>query len=153
MAIEKILAAGFAFLIGTVGLWTAIKQLMNCAMVSRWPTTKGRVIERGTFRPSIATASSSAFRYAPLLKYVYQVDGREFTNDRIHAQRIQQPQHSTQQWAQKKADSFPDEVVVRYNPQDPSESFLNQTSRLLLVAILAASVFAFLFGLILLVTK
>lgn len=150
---EKFLASGFAFVIGTVGLWTSIKQLRNRAMVSRWPTVKGKVIERGTFRPNIATATQSAFRYAPLLKYAYRVDGSDFINDRIHAQRIQQPQQSTQEWAQKKADSFPDEVVVHYNPQDPGESFLKETSRLLLFGVLAASVSAFLVGVILLVTK
>lgn len=150
---EKILGAGLAFLIGTVGLWTSLKQLRNRATLSRWPTTKGRVIERGTSRPNIATATQSAFRHAPLVRYTYQVKGIQFTNDRIHAKRIQQPQHNTREWAQKKADSFPDEVLVHYNPEDPAESFLNETSRILLCAVLAASLTAFLFALILLVTK
>ncbi len=149
----KILCGGFAFLIGVVAFWTGIKQLRNRAKLSRWPTSPGRVIERGTFRPDIATTTQSAFRYAPLIKYSYQVDGKEFTNNYIHAKRIQQPQHSTQKWAQAKADSFPNDVVVHYNPDDPGESFLQETSRVVLGGLLVAALFAFLVGLIFIVTK
>jgi hypothetical protein len=89
-----------------------------------------------------------AFRHAPLVKYVYQVGGEEFTNDRIRPKRIQQPQHNTKKWAQKKAESFPDEVSVHYNPEDPSESFLVQTSRLMLYVVVGSSCLAILFGLL-----
>ena len=149
----KVLSVGFAFLIGGVGLWTSLKQLRNRAQLSRWPTAKGTVIERGTFRPDSATATQSAFRYAPLIKYTYQVNDQEFTSDCVHAKRIQLPQHGTQKWAQTSAASFPDEVIVHYNPEDPGESFLRETSRLMLGGVLVASLFAFLIGLILLVTK
>src|SRR5215510_4348045 len=98
---EAIIGAGFAFLIGVVGLWTGFKQLRNRTVLSRWPTTHGRVIERGTYQPYIAMATQSAFRHAPLVRYVYQVGGKEFTNNQIRAKRIQQPQHSTQAWAEK----------------------------------------------------
>src|SRR5262249_35166560 len=80
---EAIIGAGFAFLIGVVGLWTGFKQLRNRTMLSRWPTTQGRVIERGTCQPYLATATQSAFRHAPLVRYVYQVGGKEFTNNQF----------------------------------------------------------------------
>ena len=152
-AMLKVLPVAFAFLIGAVALWTGIRQIRNRANLSRWPTAKGTVIERGTFRPVIATATQSAFRYAPLIKYTYQVNGQEFTNDCVHAKRIQQPQHGTQKWAQASADLFPDEVIVHFNPEDPGESFLKETSRLMLGGLLVASLFAFLVGVVLLVTK
>jgi hypothetical protein len=145
---ERILSAAFAFLIGTVGLWAGFKQLRNRVALNKWPTTKGRVIERGTFQPDIPALGPPAFRHAPLVKYVYQVSGQEFTNDRIRPKRIQQPQHNTKKWAQKKAESFPYDVTVHYNPEDPSESFLLQTSRLMLYVVVGSSSLAILFGLL-----
>jgi hypothetical protein len=145
---ERFISAGFAFLIGTVGLWTGFKQLKNRVALNTWPTTKGKVIERGTFKPDIPHLGPPAFRHAPLVKYIYQVHGKEFTNDRIRPKRIQQPQMNTIQWAQKKAKAFPDEVTVHYNPEDPSESFLLQTSRLLLYIVVGSSCLAILFGLL-----
>jgi len=146
-------SAGFAFLIGATALWTGIKQLRNRAVLRRWPTTPGKVIERGTYQPYIATATQSAFRYAPLIRYNYEVNRQTFTNESIHPKRMQQPRHGTKKWAQAQADSFPEAVLVHYNPQDPGEAFLNETSRLLLFGLIAAALFAFLFGVMLLVTR
>jgi len=145
---ERIISAAFSFLIGSVGLWAGFKQLRNRTKLDTWPTTRGKVIERGTFRPDIPALDPPAFRHAPLVKYAHQVSGKEFTNDRIRPKRIQQPQHNTKKWAQKKAESFPDEVSVHYNPEDPSESFLLQTSRLMLYVVVGSSCLAILFGLL-----
>jgi hypothetical protein len=150
---EAIFAAAFAFLIGIVLLWTGFKQLRNRAALNHWPITKGKVIERGTYKPYIPTAGPPAFRHAPLVKYVYQVAGGEFISDRIRPKRIQQPQHNTQKWAQKTANNFADEVEVHYNPEDPSESFLVQTPAILLYIVIGASCLAILFGVVLLLTK
>ena len=145
---ERIISAAFAFLIGSVGLWAGLKQLRNRVALNSWPTTKGKVIERGTFQPFIPAAGPPAFRHSPLVKYVYQVSGKEFISDSIRPKRIQLPQHNTKKWAQKKAESFPDEVSVHYNPEDPSESFLLQTSRLMLYVVVVSSCLAILFGLL-----
>jgi hypothetical protein len=150
---EGIFAATFAWVIGIVGIWTGVKQLRNRSALNRWPIQKGKVIERGTYQPYIPTAGPSAFRYAPLIRYVYQVDGKEFTSDSIRPKRIQQPQHNTQKWAQAAANKFADEVTVHYNPEDPSESFLVQTPTILLCAVIGASCVAILFGAVLLLTK
>ena len=145
---ERIISGVFSLLIGTVGLWTGLKQLRNRGALNKWPTTNGKVFERGTFQPDIPALGPPAFRHSPLVKYVYQVGGKEFTNDRIRPKRIQQPRHNTWQWAQKMAESFPDNVTVHYNPADPGESFLLQTSRLILYIVIAASCLAILFGLL-----
>jgi hypothetical protein len=150
---EGILACAFAWVIGVVGLWTSFKQLRNRAALDRWPITRGKVIERGTYQPYIPTAGPPAFRHSPLVKYVYDVGGKEFISDRIRPKRIQQPQHNTKEWAQRTADKFADEVAVHYNPEDPSESFLVQTPKILLYGLMGASSFAILFGVVLLLTK
>jgi hypothetical protein len=150
---EAIFAAAFALLLGVVLLWTGLKQLRNRAALDRWPITKGRVIERGTYQPYIPTAGPPAFRHSPLVKYVYRVAEKEFVSDRIRPKRIQQPQHNTKAWAQRAANKFPDEVDVHYNPEDPSESFLVQTPKSLLYTLIGGSCVALLFAAMLLLIK
>lgn len=145
---ETIIARVFCLLIGAVGLWTGFKQLRNRAALSQWNTAKGKVVERGTYQPNIATLSNSAFRYAPLVKYVYQVGTEEYINNSILPKRIQLPAHNTQKWAQKQAELFADEVIVHYNPADPKESFLVQTSKTTLYLVIGASCLIIVFGLL-----
>jgi hypothetical protein len=78
------------------------------------------------------------------VRYVYQVSRKEFTNDSIRPKRIPLPRHNTKESAQKMAESFPDDVTVIYNPEDPGESFLVQTSRAMLYIVCGASCLAIL---------
>jgi len=145
---ENLVAGLFGLLVGTVGVVTGVTQLKRRTRFNRWKTTSGRVIERGTYQPDIPMLSAPAFRYAPLVKYKYQVDGKEFVSNSILPKRIQAPQHSTIKWAQKKAESFPDEVAVYYNAEDPSESYLVQTSRATLCLVIIASCLVMFVGLL-----
>jgi hypothetical protein len=126
---ENIIAGAFGLLIGTVGVWVCLRSLKNHRILNRWPTTKGQVIERGTYQPNIPYGNADAFRYAPLVKYVYQVAGKEFTNKCINPARIQTPTVSSEKWAEREAALFPDEVIVHYNTENPGESFLILTSK------------------------
>ena len=150
---ESIIAGAFGLLIGIGGLWTGFMQLRNRKILNSWSTVKGRVVERGTYQPKIASLSVSAFRYAPLLKYAYLVNGKEFINDCIHPKRIQLPEHSSKKWAQKRADSFSDEVTVHYNPDDPNESFLVLTSKTKLYVLMGCACVALLFGIMFLLAN
>lgn len=136
---ENLIAGLFALLLGTIGLWTGVKQLRNRALFSQWKTTRGKVIERGTYQPDFAMLSVPAFRHAPLVKYKYQVDDREFVSNAIAPSRIQRPQHNTVKWAETKAAAFPEEVIVHYNPEDPTESYLLLTSKATLLVVVGAS--------------
>jgi hypothetical protein len=144
--------SAFAFLIGIVGVWTGLKQLSNRKALNRWPTTKGRVVERGTFESPSASVRKNTFQYCPLVRYNYQINDKDFVNAYIHPKRIQLPQHSTKKWAQKRAESFADEVTVHYNPEDPGESFLVQTPKRILYIVIGASFVALLYGVILLIS-
>ena len=143
---ESLIAGIFGVVLGLAGIWTGIKALKNRALADRWHTTKGRVVERGIYKPDQAMLSASAFRYAPLIRYRYEVDGKEFVSHWILPRHIQLPRHNTKKWAQKQVDSFPDEVVVHYSPQDPSESYLTNASRTGLYAVLIFSSIALLLG-------
>lgn len=150
---EAIIAGAFGLLIGIVGVWTGFRQLRNRKTLNSWSTVKGRVIERGTYQPQIATLSVPAFRYAPLLKYAYEVRGKEFVNDCIHPKRMQLPEHSSKKWAQKRAESFSEELTVHYNADDPNESFLVLTSKTKLYVLIGCSCVALLFGLVFLLSR
>ncbi|MFN2531050.1 MAG: DUF3592 domain-containing protein [Pyrinomonadaceae bacterium] len=137
----------FGLLIGAVGVWTGIHHLRNRALFDRWDTTRGKVIERGSYVPKIPPTGPPAFRYAPLVRYSYQVAGKDYVSDTILPRRIQLPQHNTRKWAYKQAASFQDEVTVHYNPRDPGESYLILTSKKILYLAIAASGVVILFGL------
>ena len=147
------LAAGlFSLLIGVVGFWTALRHLKSRSELNKWKTTSGRVIERGVFQPNAPSLGPPAFQHAPLVRYSYSVDGKEFVGSCVHPSRLQVPPRSTRKWAQKKAASFPDEVVVHYNAANPGEAYLIQTSRGMLVTVALVGVFMILFGLVILLT-
>ena len=149
---ESIIAGIFGLLIGIAGLWIGFHQLRNRAALNAWSTTKGKVIERGTFQ--VATARSvPAFRYAPLIKYAYRVNGKDFINDCIHPIRIQLPEHSSKKWAEKRVKTFADDVVVHYNPHDPHESFLLLTPKSKLYIVLGCSCVALMVGVLFLLPK
>ena len=143
---ENVIAGIFGLLLGIAGFWTGFKALRSRAMVDRWNTTKGRVIERGVYQPNQPMLSAPAFRYSPLVKYAYQVNGKDFESNSILPSRIQSPRHSTKKWAQKQADSFADQIVVHYNPTDPAEAYLVQVSRFALYFLLLGSSFTLLLG-------
>ena len=143
---ENLIAGCFGMLIGVVGVWTGFKQLRNRTVLQNWKTVTGRVIERGTYVPQFAMLSVPAFRHAPLVKYRYTVDGKEFVSSSIHPDRIQRPQHNTIKWARQKAEKFADEVVVHYNPENASESYLVLTSTWVLMLVIASSCVVMLVG-------
>jgi hypothetical protein len=138
-SIENLVAGVFALLVGVVGLLTGFRQLRSRAVLKKWKTVPGSVSERGTYIPQFAMLSVPAFRHAPLVKYRYIVDGKEFISNSISPERIQRPQHNTIKWAQKRAESFPDDVVVHYNSEDPGESYLVLTPRWILFVVVGSS--------------
>ena len=143
---ESLAAAIFSMLLGVVGLWTGVMQLRNRVALHRWQTTKGKVVERGTYQPNTPTLGPPAFRHSPLVKYVYQVDGKEFINSAIYPKRMQLPPRNTLKWAQKRADSFGEEVIVHYDVADPGDSYLTLTSARILYTVMAISCLLLLIG-------
>lgn len=142
------MAGLFGLSLGIGGILVGIVKLKNLAALNLWKKTNGKVIERGTFRVEHANLSERAFQFSPLVKYVYRVDGRELTNDTILPKHIQLPEHGSVEWAKKRAASFPDEVVVFYNPKNPSDAFLARTPKTKIYIVIAASLAAVLLGIL-----
>ncbi|MCY7347373.1 MAG: DUF3592 domain-containing protein [Pyrinomonadaceae bacterium] len=149
---QSIIAGIFGLAMASVIIWNSFVQWGNVSRLNSWKATEGKVIERGTFRVTHSTLSVSAFQHAPLVKYVYKVNGQEFTGDAILPKHIQLPEHSTVEWAQARAASFPDDLTVYYNPENPSDSFLVPVSRKTLYIMLIAGPVVVLFSLFLLIS-
>jgi hypothetical protein len=103
-----------------------------------WPTTPGRVLERG-LGPALGNNS-----YMPLVRYSYTVDGREYTNDQVYLVR-----RSGGLAAQMRrlVDRLPDPVPVHYDPQDPGRSYLVANPRGMYWLVLGVAGLALLLGL------
>lgn len=150
---ENLFAGLFGVLLGSGGIWLGRVQFRNLAALKAWQTTPGKVIERGTFRVSFATLSVSAFQHAPLVKYCYHVNGQEFINDAILPPHMQMPEHSTLAWAQRKANSFPDEVTVYFSSANPAQSFLVRPTKTKFYLMIVGACAAFMYGAVFLLSS
>lgn len=150
---EKILTPLVGVLLGIVLIVVAIVKLRELAALKFWKTAPGKVIERGTFCVSHGVRSPSAYQHSPLVKYVYQVNGQEFVNDSILPKHIQLPECRNLQWAEKRAASFPDEVTVYYNPENPGDSFLVRTPKIKIFVIIPMGLLSIFIGLLFYLSK
>ena len=148
---ESIIAGIFGLVMASVIIWNSFVQMGNVSRLNSWKPVDGKVVERGTFRVTYTSVRSPALQHAPLVRYVYRVDGQEFTADSILPKHIQLPEHSTVEWAQERAASFPDDLTVFYSPESPSESFLEPVKRKTLYIMLIAGPLVGLISLFLLI--
>lgn len=102
---------------GALALWAGRKMHTDIARGRAWPTTEGRILERGVGAPMAAQSQS----YLPRVRYSYTVGGRDFVNDQVYLHR------QSGGWADKVqslVDGLPDPAPVHYDPNDPAQSFL-----------------------------
>ncbi len=85
---------------------------------SELKTADGKVIHR-----EIYTSGFSSKRYHVLVKYIYEVDGKEYESSRIGYMRFF---YSTRESAEKAIESYrlDKPVTVYYSQADPKESYL-----------------------------
>lgn len=150
---ETIISAIFLIVIGGVGCFAILVALSKRKRFQNWHKAQGRIIERGVYQPTnVGRLSTPAFRYAPLVKYTYTADGKEYVGENLFHPEIQLPQTSSKKWAQKKAYSFPDEVKVNYNPDNHADSFLVTSSKPLFIFLAVVCSLMFLIGVLILLS-
>jgi Protein of unknown function (DUF3592) len=152
-SLEATIAGILGLLISGVAFWAAFRFLKERPILNRWNTVQGRVVERGTFVPAEPDLTVSFFRHSPLVRYEYQVDGQTFVSDRIHPKRLVAPARNSLQWAEKRANSFGNEVLVHYNPADPNESFLEHVPNSTVSLYFLGGFLPLIYGIMLLVTR
>lgn len=142
---ETIFVAICFMIMGGIGLNALLPALRKRNQVQSWHKTEGRIIERGVFQTyNPGRLKSPKFNYAPKVKYAYTVNGKEYTGENLYHTEIDLTSVSGEPWARKRADSFPDEVTVNYNPENPADSFLFTLSKPFFILYV---VFAFVCGL------
>ncbi len=151
--LESTIAGIFGLLLGGVAFWAGFRLFTQRSVLDRWNTVSGKVIERGTFVPTEADLTVPFFRHSPLVRYEYQVGGQRFVSDRIHPKRLVAPARNSLGWAEKRANSFPNEVLVHYNPADPTESFLEHVPNSTVYLYFFGGFLPLIYGMMLLVTR
>lgn len=126
---EKYIAGIFGFCLGLLGLYTCFAQLRNFSKLDSWKTTKGKVFERGVVESEAGNVRNAGQKFNPLVRYSYQVDNQDFTNDAIYPKHLQGYSAGSSDWAEKEAKKFDDDVTVFYNPENPADSFLRMPSK------------------------
>lgn len=92
--------------------------------VRGWPKMTGEFLERKVERSPGGRAGKTAapaFQYEALVKYRYQVEGRDYVCDRLY--RVGWVT-STRKNRQALLDRLPERPEIRYNPADPQDACL-----------------------------
>ncbi len=112
------------FVFGILALIYAAIILKQRRTFHGWPSVTGKILERKVDLSPDGRAgktSVSAFRYEALVKYSYQVEGREYSNDKIYPLGWVTASRKNRE---KFLGTLPDQIPVRYNPADPQDSCL-----------------------------
>jgi hypothetical protein len=121
-----VLVLVFMGLIVTGSIVAAVSAHRTRRRVLAWPTTPGKIVEREVIPATRPTLGTPGYRWEPRVKYSYSVGGVGFLGTRIYPEGA--PIH-TKDSSQKFLDALPEQVAVRYDPQDPALSCLDALPR------------------------
>lgn len=102
--------------VGMLALWMARRVSRDIRKGREWPAVPGKILER-----RVGDAMGQGRTYMPHVKYTYSVAGREYTNDQVYLIRRT---GNLADVIQRLVDGLPDPVPVRYDPNDPTQSYL-----------------------------
>ena len=120
---KQMLTGGFILLFSLLALITGAYMGYRNFRVKRWPTTQGAIIEKSVVATDKATSARTA-HYEARVRYRFTVDGTEHEATGIRpALEI-----TSQSEAQKLIDGLGEQVTVHYNPDEPSEAYLQTNS-------------------------
>ena len=111
---------GLFFAIGFGILGFALRSMHMAKQAEHWPTVPGEVISSDF---DIDSGSEST-TYRANISYAYNVDGRDFTNEKIA---FGYTGSSNQKFHRNIHDALPAkaQIAVRYDPADPSRAVLS----------------------------
>lgn len=114
---KRKLYAALTLAVGAIALYMAFYVSSEIRSKKDWPTTTGKVLERGTGERVGTRPNSVRAR----VKYQYVVDGKPYVNEQVH---LIAATGGDIRDMQALADSLPDPVTVHYNPSDPNQAYL-----------------------------
>jgi hypothetical protein len=118
------LAGLFPIGIGAVALAALRSNRQERADMLEWSSVPGRITDRALER-STATAKGGVV-YTPAFRYVYSVDGVEYTGD---TRDLAYSSGSNKWMATRMLARVPDAPPVLYDPADPAKSTLSPPDR------------------------
>lgn len=124
--------AVFMLVIGLVAIGAAFLLGKRVIAIGGWPTADATVIERGVGQPEGPTGGSRNARFVPKLKVAFEVDGKRYESTGRGPVQETMTAEDARAWV----DAVPEHPTVHYNPDDPSEAYLEPGS--LTLAIIAA---------------
>lgn len=120
-----------------MAFWLAFRLSSEIRTKRNWPTTPGRIIERGVGK--LIDHNS----YLAHVRYTYRVGGKEHTNDQVYL--IRQTGEPPKN-VQRLVDGLPDPVPVRYDAGNPADSYLIVNSMAVFWILLGLGILALLVG-------
>lgn len=111
--------AAFLILIG--GVATAMLPLVirKTRRVRRWPVVEARIIEKRVIELDFSGDPGPV--YGPKLRYVYSVNGVEYTGDQLHNSGVL---GTSEEKAKKEVAELPEVIKVLYDPENPGEAYV-----------------------------
>jgi hypothetical protein len=122
--------SAFTAALGFIVLVFVADSVVETVMTRGWPTTEAVVLESKVLtrreagkRAGTFTGDQSLSEYVPLVRYEYTVDGTTHENARVSPF---DASTSRRGWVETLVDGYPDRsyVDVRYDPDDPTRSYL-----------------------------
>ncbi|MDX2161615.1 MAG: DUF3592 domain-containing protein [bacterium] len=119
-------AAGIVAALALFFLFQWVKGRQRTAASAAWSSTTGRVIAASVVRS--ARTGNSGGAYYPSIMYQYQVNGQQYTGNRLHfGARMGTGFY---QQVQARVNEFPvgSAVTVYYDPSNPADAVLERTT-------------------------
>jgi hypothetical protein len=117
--IGTVFGAGCAFILHAGLTWSHRRKLVERA--KSWPVARGRI---QAARVRHDRQSDSPDEFVPVVKYVYEVAGRTYTSDRLHIGGKTIYYDDASASAAIQGYRAGEEVLVRYDPENPRASAL-----------------------------
>lgn len=131
-------AAYFILVIGAFALASGIMLLRSTFTTRSYSEATGRIVERSLKEATLTSGGNKTGpRYERNVKYVYTVNGTEYSGIRISLTAVSYSKPR----AEEALRALPEQVTVFYNPQNPQDALLERGG-------LALPIFVLLFGLL-----
>ena len=120
---KTMLTGGFILVFSLLALITGAYMGYKNFRVKRWPTAEGTIVEKSVVATDKATSARTA-HYEARVRYRFTVDGTEHEATGIRPS----IEITSKSEAQTLIDGLDEQVTVHYNPDKPSEAYLQTNS-------------------------
>lgn len=114
---KSMVFAVLTLLAGTGALFVGCSVSSEVRAKKGWPTTDGKIVERGVGAPMHTSGRS----FLPRAVYTYTVGGKSYKNDQVY---LVKGTGGTSDDMKALVDGLPDPVPVHYDEDNPAESYL-----------------------------